>query len=44
MDAQTYDRLKGGNYIAAKAISKRLLVVAEEYRDDWNCGNAVHHA
>jgi len=44
MDDQAYDRLKGGDYIAAKAISKRLLVIAEEYSDDWNYGNAVHHA
>ncbi|MES9828409.1 MAG: tetratricopeptide repeat protein [Candidatus Thiodiazotropha sp.] len=43
MDDQAYEELKSGNYDEARSISTELLKVAEQYKDDWNYGNALHH-
>ncbi len=44
MDEKTYEELLKGNYKEAKNLSLKLLELAENYTNDWNYGNAVHHA
>jgi tetratricopeptide (TPR) repeat protein len=44
MDDIAYEELKNGNYGKARSISTKLLKVANNYKDDWNYGNAIHHA
>ena len=36
--------LESGEIVEAEYLSRELLRLAEEYNEDWNYGNAVHHA
>jgi hypothetical protein len=35
--------LERGDYDSCERLARELLTLAEEFRSDWNYGNAVHH-
>lgn len=43
LDALAYAALKEGEPEKARALAQELIGLAEEFKDDWNYGNAIHH-
>jgi len=44
LDEKACQALKDGNLAKASQLAGELLELANGYRDDWNYGNAIHHA
>ncbi len=44
LDDRAYEELEKGNYDLAKKLAKELLNLSNDFKDNWNYGNAIHHA
>ena len=44
LDNEAYNELKNGNYDSEVSLAKELLKISSEFKDNWNYGNAIHHA